>query len=268
MGWYQKIEPWLAYVDLSGDDAPKVDRHKGANLRFKEHTPTPNFFIKLMHATIETEQGRFSGKILDITNEQDITRKPTTLRFTGANMQGIGSILATGTFNHINPSKTKDQLSFSMVNYELNQYRLINKDDMTIYLDKAKSDIKLVAHRENRDIKADFRSHIHSIKYNNQASGNELAMMFLSSINKTRDFNIYGKLRGTFDDYSTQVSSDLDNRLNANMKQHMNRRLAGFRKALKDKITLQTRQPIHEAEANSKFSNRLLKMTLPSVRPG
>ena len=252
MGWYKKIEPWLAYVDVSGQQAPKAERHKGLDIRFKEYSPKPDFLIKLVHATVELEQGSFKGKIMDVTNEQDITRKPTSLHFTGANMQGIGSILLTGNFNHINPAKAKDQLNFSMAGYQLNKYRLIHKDDMTIYLDQAKSDIQLVAKRENKNIKADFSSHIHSIKYNNKASGNELAMMFLSSINKTRDFNVYGKLRGTFDDYSTRVSSDLDNRLKANMKQHMNQRLADFRKELKNGISLKARQPVDDAEKKYK----------------
>jgi|GEM_PF-871753 len=252
LGWYKKVEPWLAYVDFSGEKAPPAERRKGQSIRFREYQPSPDFLIKTVHASVEIQQGKFTGKIRDITSEQNITRKPTTLRFTGNKMQGIGSILLTGTFNHINPARAKDQLTFNMSNYQLDKYHLINQKDMSIYLDKAKSDVKLVAQRENDKIKADFKSHVHSIKYNNRASGNELAMMFLSSINKTRDFNIYGKLRGTLDDYSTQVSSDLDNRLKANMKQHMNRRLAGFRKQLQDKIHLKTRQPIHEAEGKLK----------------
>lgn len=259
MGWYKKLQPWLAYVDFSGAETPPVDRHRGLDIRFKEYKPSPDFLIKLLRASVEIRQGNFSGKIYNITNEQDITRKPTTLKFSGNKMQGIGSILLIGNFNHINPAAAKDQLNFNMSQYELNKYRLINRDDMRIYLDKAKSDVKLVAWRKNNHINANFTSHIHSIKYNNQASGNELAMMFLSSINKTRDFNIYGKLRGTFDDYSTKVSSDLDNRLKANMQRHLNRRLAGFQKQLKDKLYLKTRQPIHEAEGKLKVLNSGVK---------
>ncbi len=253
MGWYKKIEPWLAYVDFSGSNTPTVDRRKGIDVKFREDKPTPDFFIKLIRATVEIEQGNFSGEIKNITNEQNITHKPITLHFTGAKMQGLDSILLTGTFNHINPGKAIDQLNYSMINYELNKYRLINNDDMTIYLDKAKSDITLVAQRKNNKIHADFKSHIHSIKYNNQASGNELSMMFLSSLNKTRNFNIYGDLRGTFDHYTTKVSSDLDNRLKDNMKHHMNQKMVAFRKTLKDKISLQARQPIQDAEG--KFNN-------------
>lgn len=252
LGWYKKIEPWLAYVEVTGTDAPKLERRQGQSIRFREDHPSPDFLIKIIHASGEIPQGKFTGKIMNITSEQDITRKPTTLKFTGNNMQDIGSVSVTGIFNHINPVTAKDKLTFNMGDYQLNQYRLIDQKDMSIYLDQAKSDVTIFAERNNKQIIADFRSHVHSIKYNNQASGNELAMMFLSSINKTRDFNIYGKLRGTLDNYSTQVSSDLDNQLKANMKQHMNRRLAGFRKQLQDKIHLKTRQPIHEAEGKLK----------------
>lgn len=252
MEWYKKLAPWLAYVDFSGEKAPAVERHKGVDVRFREYNPKPEFLIKLARVSVRTEKGDFSGRIMDITTEQDITRKPTTLRFAGDKMRAIGSVLVTGVFNHVNPAKAKDQLNFSMTNYELNKYRLIDKEDMSIYLDKAKSNVTLAARRENGNIQADFRSHIHSIQYNNKASGNELAMMFLSSINETRDFNIYGKLRGTLDDYSTQVSSDLDNRLKANMNKHINRRLADFRRQLKDEIQRKTRQPIQEAEGRYK----------------
>ncbi|MDH5445596.1 MAG: TIGR03545 family protein [Gammaproteobacteria bacterium] len=259
MGWYKKIEPYMAYVDFSGGKEPQVDRHKGLDIRFKEYNPQPDFLIKVAHASFETDKGRFSGKIMDITGEQDITRKPVSLRFSGNKMKGIGSILLTGSFNHIDPSSKKDQINFTLSQYALNKYRLIDREDMTIYLDKAKSDLKLVASRVNDNIQADFRSHVHSIQYNNTASGNEMAMMFLSSINKTRDFNIYGKLRGTFDNYSTKVSSDLDNRLRANMGEHINRRLAGFRKQLRDKIQQKARQPIDEAEKKLKDLNSMVK---------
>ena len=162
-------------------------------------------------------------------------------------------------FDHINPANASDQMNFSMSNYELNKFRLIDKEDMSIYLDKAKSDISVIAKRQSGQIQADFKSHIHSIQYNNKASGNELAMMFLASINKTRDFNIYGKLRGSLDKYSTEVSSDLDNRLKANMQDHMNRRMADFHKQLNNEIQLRTRQPIHEAEGKLKDLNSMVK---------
>lgn len=260
MEWYKKLAPWLAYVDISGDAAPPpAARHKGLDVRFKEYRPAPEFLIRLVRASVETQQGSFSGRIMDITNEQNITRKPVTLHFAGDKMPGIGSILVTGSFNHINPAMARDQINFTMRNYTLNQYKLIDKDDMSIYLDKAKSDVTLVAEREQDRIKADFKAHIHSIKYNNQAGGNELAMMFLSAINQTRDFNVYGKLAGTFAKYSTRISSDLDNRLQANMKEHMSRRIADFQKQLKDKIYLQARQPIDEAEAKLKAHKSVVK---------
>ena len=252
LGWYKKLEPWLAYVDFSGAEPTPQERHKGRDMRFREYHPVPDFLISKIKLSVETTRGNFTGQIIDITNEQNITGIPTTLRFTGNKMPAVDSILLTGKFDRIKAGNAKDQLNFTMRNYQLDKYRLIDQKDMVIFLDQAQSDIKLVAQRHNQKIQADFKSHIHSIKYNNKASGNELAMMFLSSINQTRDFNIYGNLRGTLDKYSTHVSSDLDKRLNANMKQHMNRRLAGFKKQLKDKIHLKTRQPIDEAEGKLK----------------
>lgn len=252
MYWYKQIEPWLAYVDFSGDETPPVARHEGLDIRFKEDHPQPDFLIKLVRASVVTDKGRFDGQIKDITNEQDITRKPTSLRFAGDRMQGIGSILVTGTFNRIQPANARDELNFNMRDYQLHKYRLIDKQDMTVSLDKAKSDVKLTAQRKNNTIGADFTAHIHSIQYNNQASGNELAMLFLSSIKQTRDFNLYGKLRGTFNDYSVRLSSDLDERLKANMRRHMDRRLAGFKKELRDEINAKTRAPIQEAESKVK----------------
>lgn len=252
IGWYKRLAPWLAYAEPGGEQGPTLVRQQGVNVRFREYNPAPELYIKEIHASIETRQDRFAGKIMDVSNEQHITRRPTSLRFSADNMQDIGSILLTGSFNHIEPARSKDQLNLKLTDYRLNQHHLIDKDDMSIYLDQAKSDIRLNIKRDDSQIMADFKSHIHSIKYNNHASGNELAMMFLASINRSRDFNIYGKLRGTLDDYSTEISSDLDNRLKANMQQHMARRLADFRKQLKDKIHLQTRQPIHEAEGRLK----------------
>lgn len=252
ISWYKKLQPMLTQLDSGDVSSPQPVRHRGMNIRFREQQPAPDFFIKLARVTVQTAKGNFAGTINNISNAQYINAQAMTLYFSGQHLQDMGAIQLSGSFNHIKRGQIVDRLKLSMTDYPLNQHHLVDKPDMRIYLDKARCDIRLQAWRINNRLKADFSSHIHSIQYNNQATGNELAMMFLTSINKTRDFTIEAKLRGEMENYTTHVSSDLDDHLRTNMQRHIERRLADFRRQLQKKIHLQTRQPITDTEGRYK----------------
>ncbi len=252
LDWYKKLEPLLAYVDVSAEQPASVPRSKGVDVRFREFNPAPDFLIREIRASIDTREGRFSGKILDLTNEQNLTRKPVTVNFSGKKLPTLDSIVVAGIFNRIDPARAKDRLHLTIKNYRLNQYQLLDRGGMKLSLDKAKADFKLDARRDDNNIMADLKLYIHDIEYNAMDSKNELASIFLSALEKTPEFSVITTLQGSLDDYTVRVSSDMDARLKNSMKKYMNTRLAGLRKALKEKIDRQVGQSINEVEMQYK----------------
>lgn len=246
MEWYKKLSPYLER--LKSEEEPEQVRHKGVHIRFREDKPMPNFLIKTVRASVNIPAGKFKGRILDITSEQDITGKPTTLSFTGDKLSNNMSLLLTGQFNHIKPDNPVDTLIFKMKNYKLDDHQLVNTDDMNIFLKHARSDMNITAGRVKERIHANGKVHIHSIKYNNSASGNDAAKLFLGAIDKTRDFNIIGKLTGTLDDYSTKVNSDLDDRIKGNLRAQFKQQKEKYKQELKRQVDDAVREPVEKAE--------------------
>ena len=257
--WYKKLEPYIGQFAPSSDTAPPpADRHKGVNVRFPEHHPQPEFLIQTIRASVDIPAGRFHGKIMNVTNEQHIIGKPTTLAFSGRNMKGLQSLQLSGDFNHINPAIPKDHLQFSMKGYALQDHSLINTDELSIRLTKAKSDLDITATREKDAIQAKLNSNIHSIQYDNVAGGNDMAKLLLAALNDTRNFKIFGSLHGSFDSYSTRIKSDLDERLNNSLKRHFKRQADQFKQDLKKRIEQEAKQPIAEAEGEyTKVRNKI-----------
>ncbi len=253
LAWYKKLEPLLAYVDIASEQPQPRQRGRGVDVRFREFNPSPDFLAREIRASIDTRAGSFSGKILNLTNEQNLIRKPLTLNFAGQNLPGIDSLHVAGTFNRIDPAEAKDRLKLSMKNYRLTEYTLLDSVDSSLSLDRAKADIRLDAQRINKNIMADFKVYIHAIEYNTRDSENELASMFLSSIRNSREFRVDASLQGTLESYTVRISSDMDERLKANMKKYMDTRLAGFRKELKEKINRQVGKSVNEV--NLQYAN-------------
>lgn len=245
--WYKKLEPYLEHINLEDEEEAKQQRSKGINVRFHEKNPTPDFLIKTIRATVNLPQGAFKGTILDVASEQQITGKPTTLKFSGTEMANGMSLLLTGSFNRMKTIPV-DTLNFKMRNYQLDNHKLVDSNDMRIVLKKARSDTIVIAGREGKQLRANGTVHVHSIAYNNTASGNDMARLFLGAINKTRDFKINGKISGTLDDYSTRISSDIDDRIKGNMKAQFKQETAKFKQELKTKLEKSVKAPIEQAE--------------------
>ncbi|MDH5179507.1 MAG: TIGR03545 family protein [Gammaproteobacteria bacterium] len=244
--WYKKLSPYLE--KLTEEKEPEVVRQKGLDIRFPEKNPQPSFLIKTIHAGVTIPAGKFKGQILNISTEQDITRKPTTMKFSGDNMQHGMSLLLTGRFDHIKPSNPVDSLVFTMKNYKLDDHKLINSNDMRVTLKDARSDMEITAGRSKDQINANGKIHIHSIQYNNTAGGNTTAKLVLGAINQTRDFNIYGKLDGTLDNYSTKITSDLDERIKGNFKKQVNAEKEKYKQELKKRVDLAVKGSVDKAE--------------------
>lgn len=244
--WYKKIEPYLN--NLKEDEEPEQERKKGINIRFREDNPVPDFLIKKVLVSVHISAGNFKGQILDITADQDITGKPTTLKFVGDKLANNMSIRLTGNFNHIDKKNPLDTLHYNMKNYRLNDQKLINDSSMQLAMKNALSDINIKANRKDKKINANGNMHIHAIKYSNSSSSGDAAKYLLAAIKQTRDFNIQGKLSGTLDNYSTSIKSDLDDRIKGNLKSVLNKEKEKYKRELKARIDEATQKPIKEAE--------------------
>ena len=244
--WYRRLEPYLSTLK-SEESEPQPQRATGINVRFKEFNPIPDFLIKTIHASVQIEAGEFEGSILNVTAEQHITGKPTTLKFVAEKLKGIKSIKLTGNFDHIRPEQAVDTIKFSMNEYDMEEHTITHTDDIKVRFADAKSTTDVVAVLKNGKLEADLNANFHSIVYNNEHSNNDMAKLLSNAISDVSSFNITGELSGTLDDLDTNIKSDLDQRLSDALKARTDELVGEFKQELRDKVDAKTREPIEQA---------------------
>ncbi|MBI3603051.1 MAG: TIGR03545 family protein [Nitrospirae bacterium] len=108
--WYGKMQPVLARVKerQQGHEVVKPVRGKGVDVRFKEQAPLPDFLIRLSKVSAQLDVGDVSGRIENITPDQDILGLPLTFSFAGEKLKGVQSLHFAGTLNHVLPESATD----------------------------------------------------------------------------------------------------------------------------------------------------------------
>lgn len=234
--WYNKLQPIISKIELSGDDEPEPERSAGKNIHFTEYHPRPDFLIKKVHASVEIEAGKFNGEVLNITSQQPIVGKPTTFNFNANKMQRIKSLKLNGEFNRLHATP-KDHIQFAIRSYDMDDHSLLKEDKLTITIADAKSDLTIKANRIANKINATVNNRIHSIQFANRATGGgELKRMLVAALEDINSFKIDGRLYGTLDNYHTRISSDLDKQLGANLKAQMKKLQQNFQRELKTRL--------------------------------
>ena len=235
--WYKKLQPYISKIEFSESNSElERERGEGKTIHFTEINPQPDFLIKKVHAGIELASGKFKGNILNISSQQRLVGRPITFEFTGSNMSGIQSLKLNGEFNRLK-SSPKDFVNLAIRQYNMDSHSLLNEETLSVVIDKAKSDLHINAKREGNNLNATVKNFIHNIKFNNKAAGGgEIKQMLVAALNDISSFNINGRVYGTFDKYHTRISTDLDNKLGANLKSQVNKLKKNFQVELKNKL--------------------------------
>jgi len=244
--WYKKLAPMLA----SDENAPpEPERFKGVDVAFREYNPSPDFLIRRIRASVETPKGKFGGEVHDVTHQPQVLGRPVTFKFSGRDMSGMQSLDLDGKFDHVHPQQALDTVNMDIHGYKVSDHTLTEAPGLRLRMASALSDTRLRARRSNGKLSGDMNIHIQDVKYDNQASGGEFQSLMVESFDKVSDFNIDTRLSGTLGQPGLAISSDLDKRLNTQLKQAFDRRVAAYRKELDARIQQATAAQIDQAKA-------------------
>jgi len=244
--WYKKLAPMLASDDKA---APEPERFKGVDVAFREYHPSPDFLVRRIHTSVQTPKGNFDGDIRDVTHQPEILGRPITFSFSGRNMSGMQSLDLNGKFDHVHPKQALDTVNLDIHSYKVSDHTLTEAPGLRLRMASARSDTRLRAKRTNGELSGDMNIHIQDIKYDNQASGGDFQKLMVESFDKVADFNLDTRLSGTLGQPGLAISSDLDRRLNTQIKQAFDRRVAAYRKDLDERIKQATDAQVNQAKA-------------------
>ena len=211
--WYQKINPILqrGEKEEKGKKVTKPLRAAGFDVHFKEHSPLPDFLIRRTAAAINLEQGSVKGNLFNITTDQDILGSPVTFDFSGDKLRGLASLRLDGSLNRIDPGQSIDKLDLSLKGYGLQGVDL-GAGTLPVTLEKGTASIDLSTDIVNERISAELKSTISSVKLTvpETADTSGIYSSVSSAISRVDTFTIQAFLKGTLQEYTLKLNSDLE----------------------------------------------------------
>ncbi|HAK61071.1 MAG TPA: hypothetical protein DCO77_11950, partial [Nitrospiraceae bacterium] len=238
--WYGKLKPALERSKKAKKEADVVKpvRARGVNVRFKEHEPLPDFFIRVVKASAQPESGTFSGRVRDITPDQDVLGRPTTLAFNGKNLKDMKSIKINGTFDHINAARARDSVTLRANQYAVRDLVLSGSDTLPITLKKGLADITVEGTYRKNIILATMVVDVSSARFDTGAkqASNSFVRAIGSALKNTKRFKLKATVKGTPDDYDLSIRSDLDKVLKNAVSGMVKEKSARLEKGLKEAI--------------------------------
>lgn len=250
--WYERLKPLLeGSVKNRKHGEPDTSlRGKGVYIRFKEKEPLPDFLIRTVNAQLQIEAGDLEGSIKDITNRQDILGIPLTFIFSGENMKGLTSLNLSGALDHINASRSKDTVNFTVQGFNVRDIALSKGDQLPITLNNAVVDLDLKALIKGDTIVANLISKLGSVRMETGAkdTGGVVMSSIASMLSTVSRFTLKADITGTLDKYTTTLDSDLDDVLKNAADNAVGRQAEQLEKDLKKGIFSKVDGPLGQAK--------------------
>ena len=254
LDWYERLRPVLERVKerKKGGEVVKPVRGKGADVRFKEHEPLPDFLVRIARVSMEIPAGSIKGQIKNITPDQDVLGIPLTYNFSGENLKGLQSVKLNGTLNHVNPSSPKDTANLDIRGYQVADLSLSDSPQLPIALKKASADFNADAVLSGQAVKANLLAGLKSVLISTgvKKDAGPLAKAMASSLSDVKRFNVKADISGTLKDYDMRLSSDLDRVLRNAVGKQVRTQAASLEKELKARISEKVNGPLSELKAD------------------
>ena len=254
LDWYERLRPVLERVKerKKGGEVVKPVRGKGADVRFKEHEPLPDFLVRIARVSMEIPAGSIKGQIKNITPDQDVLGIPLTYNFSGENLKGLQSVKLNGALNHVNPSSPKDTANLDISGYQVADLSLSDSPKLPIALKKASADFKADAVLSGQAVKANLLAGLKSVLISTgvKKDAGPLAKAMASSLSDVKRFNVKADISGTLKDYDMRLSSDLDRVLRNAVGKQVRTQAASLEKELKARISEKVNGPLSELKAD------------------
>lgn len=247
LSWYGRLKPLMARDKSKTGKAAVVEpvRGRGADVKFREKNPLPDFLIKKINASVQPEAGTFTGKVVNVTPDQDVLGKPTTFAFKAAALTFARSATIDGEFNHVVPARPSDRIDIRMSDVKAGGITLSEGGDLPVTLDEGLVDLSIVGASRGKALSAKLTATAKNVKFGTgETSGNPFAQAINGALAKADRFTLTADITGTLDDYKVRISSDLDRALKDAVGNLVREKSAKFEKELAAAIDEKTRDAV------------------------
>jgi uncharacterized protein (TIGR03545 family) len=262
--WYERVKFVLESSPTKGEKEKKEkevrpQRGVGTYVRFKEYTPLPDFLIRRARASFVIEAGELSGKIENITPDQDILGRPLTFIFSGEKLKQLQALKLEGSINRINPNAPVDQIALHLKEYKVRNAALSQSADLPVTIKEGLADMDFQAKLEGSNLNGNLTAGVKSasLAVGEGAAKGPVLVAIGSALTKLSGFNARVDVSGPLNDYTIRLSSDLDQALKSAAGRMIQQQAEKFEKELKGAVVAKAGGPLEGLKTEQNALNAI-----------
>ena len=244
IAWTDKALMWRGRAErvmkaYKPDEGVEVKpRGNGADVRFPERRPTPDFLIRKAFVSVNIPSGDISGKVSNITGDQHILGSPMSFEFSGERLKGLDSMSLTGEINRVVPGQPSDYAKFDVRGYRIKDIDISKGSSMPLALRSGVADLSITAEIKGDGLDAGLKAGLSKLDLTAGRADekNPFLKAGAEALSRVKAFGLGARASGTVDDYSLSVTSDLDNVLMASAGAVIAEKMSVFRAKLTKEI--------------------------------
>jgi len=252
IAWHDRLQPLLqrSGEETKGPEKIKPLRGKGANIRFKEYRPLPDFLIQNVKTHIVLKAGDLTGNIKNITPDQAILGLPLTFKFSGDKLEKIGSIKLDGKSDYVVPSRAQNSLNLSVKKLTISDLILSDDANFPVSLNKALAYVDMQAILRGNEIKSNINALFDGVTVSSSPADSKafMANAMSAALSGVKRFNAAITIDGAIDDPNVKIKSDLDRVLQTAVGNLARKETAKLERTLKTAIFAKVDRPLKDAK--------------------
>jgi uncharacterized protein (TIGR03545 family) len=248
--WNDRLAPLIDRI--KGKDVVKPLRAKGMDVRFREDRPLPDFLARLVNVSVSLPAGDFSGRIENLTSDQDILGQPLAFRFAGENLKGLKSIALEGSFDRVRAEARKDVLNVRLRGYRASGLKLAASEALPISLAEGLVDLDIGATVEKGAVTARIAAGLRGVRLAVEPKGTRQGLAgrvdaaIRTALLSVSSLNLTAEIGGPTDAFEVKVRSDLDDVLKNAVGAVVRDQMAGLERDLKAAIAERAAGPLEK----------------------
>jgi len=245
LGWRERLVPAAA---RARNGAHRAERRRGADLG--EGTE-PDFLISRARVSLVMPVGEIAGEVSNIASDQSRLGKPLKFSFEAGGLEGLSSLRLEGEINRTRPGMPRDRVALRVRGYALRGVPLSLDPAFPITLEEGAADIDLRAGINGTKLTARLTARLAPVSIS--AGGAEdhgpVGNVLAQALSGVRALKVKATVKGTTDEYTLGVTSDLDPGLKAVVSNVAAAEAAILEARLRPAVLEKTRGPLKNLRA-------------------
>ncbi len=277
--YYKQISPYLKSPSDTKPEPKKIERSKGQLIKFPSPDPFPDFLIRRAKLSMNVWEQDVKGSFEGLTSDPKKYGKPFVLNFSGDQTEAFKQFSMKLMLDRTRV-EAADFLEAKVGSLKIKPVPLGKLAALSQGLADINGTIKI---QNEQNLKGNFTVKVHSASFTQpEASANEFSRIVGKVLKSINRFYVKAVIRGTPDQYTLDVKTDLDKILEKSISKVFDQRIKKFENDLHKLIESKTAGPLSEAnhsvaellnleknlKAEEATSNDLLGQTGPDTSQG